>query len=402
MAEGTEVGGPTDAGQFAPRHLPPAPVPPKRAAAEPDRTQVLPVTKATTESPPPRPPRLRRTPSPAPAGGGSDRFEGLRRRALVGLGLFGVLVAVVLVLWLLDGQSHKGVVARNVVLVDRNVGGMNRAEVEAAITDLADRYRAAEVEVKAPDGGFRATATELGMAVDADATAAAALDVGHEGFPLTRMWNWATGFVVSRKAPVILVVDEVAVRKLVAERDPLREPPVEPNIALRDGRIVAVDGKPGRGIDPVNVLRALRSEAGQQFPLQVSVPRRSVPPQYGIADAQRLAAEAEALAIGELRVTIEGATATVPAATVRTWLRGIPSDQGLRLGVDAAGAAEALAALFPEAGRPAIDAGLAVEGGVVVVTPPQTGTACCAPRRSPPSRTPSATASRVTPRSTCP
>ena len=286
---------------------------------------------------------------------------------------------MVVVLWVLDGQAHKGVVARNVVLLDRNVGGMNRQEVRAAIADVADRYRAADVEIKAPDGGFRATAPELGISVDAEATADAALKVGHEGFPLVRMWNWATGFVVSRKAPVILAVDEAAVRKLVAERDPLREPPVEPNITVKDGRIVAVEGKPGRGIDPVNVLAGLRSRAGQKFPLQVSVPRRSVPPQYALADAERLAAEAEALAVGELPVSIEGQTVTVPAATVRTWLRGIPSDQGLRLGVDAAGAADALAALFPDVGKPAVDAGLAVEGGEVVVTPAQTGTACCAP-----------------------
>jgi vancomycin resistance protein YoaR len=286
---------------------------------------------------------------------------------------------VVVVLWVLDGQAHKGVVARNVALLDRSIGGMNRQEVGAAITDLADRYRAADVEIKAPDGGFRATAPELGIAVDANATADAALKVGHQGFPLTRLWDWATGFVVSRKAPVILVVDEAAVRKLVAERDPHREPPVEPNITVKDGHIVAVEGKPGRGIDPANVLAGLRSRAGQKFPLQVSVPRRAVPPQYALADAERLAAEAEKLAVGELPVTIEGTTVTVPAATVRTWLRAIPSDQGLRLGVDAAGAADALAALFPDVGKPAVDAGLAVEGGQVVVTPSQTGTACCAP-----------------------
>ena len=389
MADGSEVGGPPDAGQFAPRSLPPR-APWRRKEPEGgdsggDGTQVLPIVDAADHAPPraPRSPRTAlasRIRVPARTGPRDpDRFDGLKRRGLLGLGVLGVVVGVAVVLWLLDGQAHKGVVARNVVLLDRDVGGMNRTEVNAAIADVADRYRSAGVEVKAPDGGFRATAPELGMTVDLKATADAALDVGHKGFPLARMWNWATGFVVSHKAPVILIVDEVAVRKLVAERDPHREPPLEPNITLKDGKIVAVEGKPGRGIDPVNVLSALRSKAGQQFPLEVSVPRKSVPPQYGIADAERLAAEAERLAIGELPVTIEGTTATVPAATVRTWLRGIPSPEGLRLGIDANGAAEALGTLFPEAGKPAVDAGLSVQGGEVVVTPAQTGTACCAP-----------------------
>ncbi len=282
-------------------------------------------------------------------------------------------------LWVIDGQANKDRVARNIVLVDLDIGGMDRAEVEAAVDVLTARYASAEVEVEAPEAGFRAGASELGMAVVRDATVDTALDVGREGFVVSRIWNWATGFVVSRSSPVVLTVDENAVRRLVAERDPKREPPVEPNIELKGDRIVAVDGRPGRGIDPATVLRALRSGAGQRFPLAVSVPRREVPPRFGIADAQRLAAEAETLAVDELPVVIEGETATVPAATVRTWLRGIPSDQGLRLGIDADGAAEALSTLFPDAGKAAVDAGAAVVGGGVVITPSQTGTACCAP-----------------------
>ena len=303
----------------------------------------------------------------------------MRRRALVGLGLFGVLVAVVVVVWVIDGQAHKGVVARNVALVDRDIGGMDRREVEAAVADLAARYATAGVEVRAPDGGFDAGAADLGVSVRQDATVDTALQVNHHGFALTRLWNWATGFVVSRKTPVVLDVDENAVRRVVGERDPLRQPPVEPNIALQDGRIVAVDGKPGRGIDPVTVVQDLRAGPGQRFPLVVDVPRTEVPPRYTIADAQRVAAEAEALAVNELPVVIEGVTATVPAATVRTWLRAVPADAGLRLGIDTEGAAEALATIFPEAGQPAVDAGLEVVSGSVVVTPAQTGTACCAP-----------------------
>jgi vancomycin resistance protein YoaR len=290
-----------------------------------------------------------------------------------------VLVAVVVVLWVVDGQAHKGVVARNVALVDRNIGGMDRQEVDAAVAALSARYASAEVEVDAPDGGFKAGAAELGLSVQGEATVEAALDIDHEGFFVTRIWNWATGFVVSRKTPVVLDVDENAVRRLVAERDPLRQPPVEPDIELRDGRVVAVEGKAGRGIDPVDVVQDLRAGAGQRFPLRASVPRTEVPPRYTVADAERVAAEAEALAVNELPVVIEGVAATVPAATVRTWLRAVPADTGLRLGIDTEGAAEALSTIFPEAGRPAIDAGLAVAGGEVVVTPSQTGTACCAP-----------------------
>ena len=69
----------------------------------------------------------------------------------------------------------------------------------------------------------------------------------------------------------------------------------------------------------------------------------------------------------------------MPAATVRTWLRAIPDDTGMRLGIDTEGAAEALATIFPEAGRPAVDAGVEIVGGSPVVTAAQVGSACCAP-----------------------
>jgi vancomycin resistance protein YoaR len=371
MTEASEGGGgPSDAGMFSPRPLPSRP--PRLRRPDPaiaaDPTGVMPAADADRPHATRVVPRFRRpTAGPyddeRPTPPGRPGRDGFRRRALVGLGLLGVLVAVVVVLWVVDGQAHKGVVARNVVLLDRTVGGMDRQEVAAAVDLLAERYGSSAVEVKAPEGGFRAAAPELGMSVRRDATVDAALNVGREGFVLGRIWDWATGFVVSRQTRVVLDVDEKAVRQVVAERDPLRQPPVEPNITLEGGRIVAVDGKPGRGIDPATVVDALRSGAGQRFPLEVSVPRRSVPPVYTLADAERLAAEAEALAVGELP----------------TWLRGVPSDNGLRLGIDADGAAEALSALFPEAGNAPVDAGLAVSGGGVVVTPAETGTACCAP-----------------------
>lgn len=391
MVEANEGGGgQPNAGQFAPRHLPPTqPVPgprpqprpepglqpdPRRQSKDSDATAVIPAAETLTTAPPPR-----RPPRPPSGEGGGDRWAGLKHRSLVGLGLFGVLVAVVVVLWVVDGQAHKGVVARNVALLDRNIGGMDRQEVAVAVAALSARYASAEVEIDAPDGGFKAGASELGISVEVDETVNAALEVNHEGFFVTRIWNWATGFVVSRTTPVVLDVDENAVRRLVAERDPLRQPPVEPNIELKDGRIVAVDGKPGRGIDPLDVAQDLREGAGQRFPLRASVPRTEVPPRFTIADAERVAAEAEALAVNELPVVIEGVEATVPAATVRTWLRAVPADTGLRLGIDTEGAAEALSTIFPEAGRPAVDAGLEIAGGGVVVTPAQTGTACCAP-----------------------
>ena len=190
-ADGRGSGAP-HAGSFSPRRLPPNPVwtgpPAGEVSDEPEPTRALPVADVPgrhdqRQAPPagapgPRaaaragrpghPGRPALPGSPRPQAGldsGSGRRDGLRRRALLGLGLFGVLLAVIVVLWVLDGQANEGTVARNVVLLDRDIGGMDREEVVAAVAALADRYRSADVEVKAPDGGFRAGAAELGISV---------------------------------------------------------------------------------------------------------------------------------------------------------------------------------------------------------------------------------------------
>lgn len=300
-----------------------------------------------------------------------------RRGALIAGSVAGLL-AMVVVLWAVDAKAHDDVADRNVTVGDIAVGGKSRAEVAAAVADLAERYAAAPVVIDAPGGGIRANASELGLRVMEDETVDAVMAAGHRGFVLGRFLSWARSFVSARSVTVELEVDTRAVREVVAERDPQRTPPTEPSITSADGRIVAVAGSPGRGIDPAAVVRWVRDE-DPGLPLRLELERTSVPPRFNVADANALVAEASDLTREGLEVKAASAVTTVPPLTLRSWLGAEVVDDELRVRVVPDKVSDDLHELMPTAGRPAQDAAFRVSAGTVSITPSATGTACCAP-----------------------
>jgi vancomycin resistance protein YoaR len=301
------------------------------------------------------------------------------RRAAQVVMMLVVAVVVVIALWGVDTNATRGKVGRKVTLGGRSVAGMGATQLDAAVAELADTYRDAEVVVDAPDGGFRANAPELGLAVVADRTEADAMAVGRTGNVAARVWGWARSFVAERRAPVRIDVDEKAMARIVTQRDPKRTPPVEPSVTVKDDKIVPKAGEPGQGISAPSVLAALQKAGPEGLPLHISVKRDAVPPRFSMADAQRLADRAEQISAPGLPVSAGPATATVPPAVVRTWFATQPAEEELKLTVDASGAPEALAELFPKPTVAPVDAGFTVSGGKVSITPSKAGSGCCGP-----------------------
>lgn len=295
------------------------------------------------------------------------------------LGALGFVVAVCAA-WGVDSYLNRDRVGRNVTLAGRAIGGMKQPALAEAVAKLAAEYTAAPVTISSGGASFEAGAVDLGLSLQQPGTEAAAMAVGREGFVASRIWSWARGLVVSRPSRLVVDVDHAAVGRVVVERDPKRVPPVEPTIAVRDDRIVAVQGVPGDGIPPESLAAALSTMAPEGLPFSVDVKRAPVPPRFAMADAERLAGEAEQLAASGLAVSAAGTTATVPPPTIRSWLTSVAEPDRLRLAVDTQGKVpETLREILPNAGKPAVDAGFAVRGGSVVVTPAANGTGCCAP-----------------------
>ena len=281
--------------------------------------------------------------------------------------------------WALDGRAHDGRVVRAVALAGREVGGMRPAELTAYVDDLATRYEQAAIEVRAPEGGFRSDARELGLKVDRAGTVTGVLAEGREGALPVRVWDWARNLLGSRTAEVDVRVDRAAVTRVVTEKDPARVPPLEPFLSVRDGRLSGVSGRPGRGIQPGSVERALtRADLGQ-VPVAVDVQRGLIQPRFRREDADRLAAQGEALAAAGFKVKAGPKGATVPPEVLRGWLKSEVAGDTLRLAPETRPIADDLAKLFPDAVVPPVNAGFAVSGTSVSITPSKAGSGCCAP-----------------------
>jgi vancomycin resistance protein YoaR len=302
------------------------------------------------------------------------------RPFLVALGVPAGLVALVLVAWAVDLKAHDGQVVRRVTLAGRPIGRLSEAALAKVVAGVATDLPGESVRVSAPGGGFTTEAKALGLGVDPRATTRAALRVGREGSVVTRVVDWAKSFRFERRAPVRVVVDSSAVWATVAARDPgPRQPPIEPVVAYkgREG-FVAVAGKPGNGIDPADVVDALPKAATDGHTITVRVDRGDVPPRYPTADAERLAGELQVELSSPLAVTAGGVKATVPVATLRSWVTSEAGDHGLRPVVEGKRALADLAKLLATAGDPAEETTFNVNGGSVEFAVGKSGTKCCA------------------------
>jgi len=306
----------------------------------------------------------------------------MRRAArffLFALALVVGVVTLVATAWAVDSSRSETKVARNVSVAGRDVSGMDRSELAAVVAGLSRSYKGRPLQVDAPGGGFTIDPAEIALAVDEGATIEAALDAGRTGNPVSRITDWVTSFLRDRKPAVRLAVDRSAVYRVVAERDKGRTPPTEPAVKSEEGRLVTVDGVPGKGIDPASVLDALSHAGADGAPVTVQVERGAVPPRFDVVDAARLVAVGEAATEEALPVTVDGQPGEVPGAKLRSWLRSVSDDNGLRLSVDTVRATAELSALLPDVGTPAVETTFTVVDNLPQIVPGTPGTACCAP-----------------------
>jgi vancomycin resistance protein YoaR len=290
------------------------------------------------------------------------------------------LVLIVVIAWGIDLRAHDGKVLRNVKLANHSIGGMTTARVDAIAAAVAKDFEGAHVRVSTASGGFSTDANTLGVSVSQPATVEAAFAYGRSGAVPARLWAWARSFVVPDNVRLRVRVDRAAVYAVVRAKDPgPRTEPTEPSLrwSSSKSKFEVTDGKDGNGIDAASVLDALPTAAAQGPPFVVQVTRGKVAPRWSKAEMEALATRAEALVSTAVAVRAGDATATVPIATARSWVRSSSSDAGLQLTFDAKTALDDLDRLLPSAGTPAQESSFVVEAGAVRIIEGAAGTKCC-------------------------
>ncbi len=312
----------------------------------------------------------------------SPRFYG-RVAAIV----VGVLLVVLLVGWGIDSKVHEGSVSRNVKIAGIDVGGQDRAQLEASIdqVDAAAQQRA--VVVTTPAGDLDTTAGALGLRVDVDATADAALEVGHDAFVLARPFAWLGSLLTTSTVTPTYTVDDTAWEAALADLDAANlVVPTEPVVTMFEGQMAAFPGVDGTGLLTDDVAAQLRQsiEDGED-PITVDLTTGPRAPTFTDEEAQAIADRANALVGTSLEVDIDGRTTSLDGELLRSWVIAEPDESGehLRFTFDPSLIDTDLGAAIGSVGTPPTELSWNVNGdGSVSYTPGGPGTKCCAPDSS--------------------
>jgi vancomycin resistance protein YoaR len=309
-----------------------------------------------------------------------------RRAGIVALWCSLAVLVLLVAAWAIDTATHSGAVMRNVELGSRAVGGLSRSDLSMVISDLATDNDERAVVIETPQGSLETTAEAVGLQIDLDATEQAALDRGRDAVFPARPFLWFGALFADQKVDPAFRVDEVALMDAVGGlADANRVAPKEPAILLADEELVATPGEDGQALSMATLTselqRAAMDATDVTSPITVTIEPEPVPPRYPDAEAQQVAREANELVARELTVNVGGKSTVVPASTLRTWMRAVPSGDGehLVVGIDRTPVAEDITAAVGQVGQPPVELSWNVlPDGSVTHTPGSNGTGCCA------------------------
>jgi hypothetical protein len=311
-----------------------------------------------------------------------------RLRRPVSIALVSVLAVVgsLLAAWAIDNALHSGQVVRNVSLASEQVGGLTESELEAVVADLAARTEDRQVVIESPNGSLEVTAAEIGLSLDQEATFHETLDAGRDLAFVARPFAWFGAlFTPHRVTPVYQTDPTIADRVLDDLEEANFTPPIEPTIMAVDGEIVPIPGEDGIGLEVGPLADELRAAATGDDPVRVALATGAVPPTFSGENVQRLAREANALAERGLTAVVDGQSASIAPAMLRSWMgvEAAPDGAELILTMNEDKVAEDVSARVDEVGggsvgTPPVQLSWNVDGGGVSFTEGSPGTKCCA------------------------
>lgn len=230
----------------------------------------------------------------------------------------------------MDSQRYDGLVTRHVSLAGQDLSGAEEATAEAAVADLAARFSTVPIEVVADDTRINTNAGALGLRFDSEATLDALMSVGRSGSALTRPFEWAGRFFDQTDVPLEVNFDPtIAGSGLIEVARAFEQPSTYPAIDTADGRIVGVEGTPGKTLDTGALLALLEDNVptSPDGSITLEADVVEVPPVLTGASLSGYADQLNELTDSPLSVTAGGVTKGIEPEMQRHWLQiEAPSD----------------------------------------------------------------------------
>lgn len=307
-----------------------------------------------------------------------------RRYAVIALSAVVGVVVLLAIGWGIDARLHDDSVMRNVEVAGVGVGGQSPTELEATLEEVGAADAAQAVRVTTPAGDLDTTAGELGLDLDTEATAQAAMDAGRDGFVLGRPFTWFGSLFTTHEVDPVYTVDQAAVDNTLTDlRAANLTSPTEPIVSIYEGTMAAFPGVAGVALQTDQVADQLEAGiANDDDPIVIDLTTAPLAPTFTDQEAQAVADEANAMAEKTLTVDIDGRTTTISGDRLRSWVRGEPDSSGehLVLSLDPELIDTDLGKAIGSVGTPPTELTWTVNGdGSVSYTPGSPGTKCCGP-----------------------
>lgn len=265
---------------------------------------------------------------------------------LVAVALPVLFVALTTLAWAVDSAMNSGNVARNVSVVGTELGGLDRDELDARMTDIAAGYADTPVIITTADGRIETTAGVVGLELDPEATADRVMETGR-GFLLARPFSWLGGLFGERTAEAAVRLGQGEPETLAALVNAEQPEPVEPTVIIEDGEAVAVPGESAEAFD-LDSIRDEVLEAARlgDSPIVVEASPVETLPVRSDDVAQAFADEINAATADGIEAVAGAETDTIEVATLRSWIQ-ITDDGQLAYTLDNAAVMADLVERFP-------------------------------------------------------
>jgi vancomycin resistance protein YoaR len=298
-------------------------------------------------------------------------------RLILGLSVPLLVIVLLLAAWAIDSSSASGKVPRNVQLAGRDISKLPEDALAATVGDIADKYADTPVQVRTGGHTYRISAEKLGLRLDEMATVKAALDLDQDTSLPKRPVVWLGSFLDERKAPLRFTVDTEVMRQGLAG--------LAGNAAASEPKVVdtgegfgIVSGASGKRIESTGVrAQLLRRAASGEKPIIIDANEVERSPTISDQTAKALADRLTASTAKGLAVTAGDRVASIPAATVRSWVGTKTAGDHLEVSLDAEKATGDLVSALPKVTKPR-NASVTLVNGAPQITPSQDGQRCCA------------------------
>lgn len=198
----------------------------------------------------------------------------------VGFFLVGPVITLVIIMLLVafsvatfqsqyNGRVYPGVTVNGVDLGEKSV-----AEAEAALAGAFPATDRPLVTLVAPATGqtWQLTPAELGLTVDAAATAAAAFDLGRSANPFTNMRDMFQSWYYGRSISPVLVLDEGRLEAAIDEiAAAVNRSATNAELNLDGETAVYVPGQVGRTLDETALRQQLMADLTSFQPMQIEL-----------------------------------------------------------------------------------------------------------------------------------